>query len=83
MTKCPDTIDRVSTVSAGSLAQAYAACEALARSHYENFPVASMLVPEAMFIRYIPAAFIFIRSCRAASSGSNVHVIRRMPWAMA
>jgi squalene synthase HpnC len=30
------------------LARAYAACEALARSHYENFPVASRLLPGAM-----------------------------------
>ncbi len=30
------------------LARAYAACEALARSHYENFPVASRLLPEPM-----------------------------------
>ncbi len=31
-----------------SLARAYAACEALAREHYENFPVASWLLPRAM-----------------------------------
>jgi squalene synthase HpnC len=30
------------------LARAYAACEALARSHYENFPVASRLLPPPM-----------------------------------
>jgi phytoene synthase len=30
------------------LARAYDACEALARSHYENFPVASRLLPSAM-----------------------------------
>ena len=30
------------------LAVAYAACERLARSHYENFPVASRLLPAAM-----------------------------------
>jgi hydroxysqualene synthase len=36
----------VSTSS--ELARAYAACEALARSHYENFPVASRLLPRAM-----------------------------------
>ena len=30
------------------LARAYAACESLARSHYENFPVASRLLPPAM-----------------------------------
>jgi phytoene synthase len=29
-------------------ARAYAACESLARSHYENFPVASRLLPPAM-----------------------------------
>jgi squalene synthase HpnC len=31
-----------------ALARAYAACEALARAHYENFPVASRLLPAAM-----------------------------------
>src|SRR5262250_3255738 len=30
------------------LASAYAACEAMARAHYENFPVASRLLPAAM-----------------------------------
>jgi phytoene synthase len=30
------------------LDQAYAACEQLAREHYENFPVASILLPRAM-----------------------------------
>jgi phytoene synthase len=30
------------------LGQAYAACEKLARSHYENFPVASRLLPAVM-----------------------------------
>ena len=30
------------------LARAYQACEALARSHYENFPVASRLLPREM-----------------------------------
>jgi len=30
------------------LARAYAACEAFARAHYENFPVASWLLPRAM-----------------------------------
>lgn len=30
------------------LPRAYAACEALARSHYENFPVASCLLPSGM-----------------------------------
>src|SRR4029077_10627500 len=30
------------------LSRAYAECEALARSHYENFPVASWLLPRPM-----------------------------------
>ena len=54
------TIDRVSTVSAGPLARAYAACEALARSHYENFPVASMLLPKAMR-PHVAAVYAFAR----------------------
>ena len=51
---------RVSTVAAEPLAQAYAACEALARSHYENFPVASMLLPRAMR-PHIAAVYAFAR----------------------
>ncbi len=51
---------RVSTVSSGTLAQAYAACEALARSHYENFPVASILLPKAMR-PHIAAVYAFAR----------------------
>ena len=30
------------------LSRAYAACEAMARAHYENFPVASRLLPRPM-----------------------------------
>ena len=45
---------------AGSLAQAYAACEALARSHYENFPVASMLLPKGMR-PHVAAVYAFAR----------------------
>src|SRR5579872_991477 len=50
----------VSTVAAGPLAEAYAACDALARSHYENFPVASMLLPRAMR-PHIAAVYAFAR----------------------
>src|SRR6266704_1805782 len=39
---------------------AYAACEALARSHYENFPVASLLLPAAMR-PHIAAVYAFAR----------------------
>jgi len=40
--------------------RAYAACEALARSHYENFPVASRLLPAAMRA-HIAAVYAFAR----------------------
>jgi squalene synthase HpnC len=40
--------------------RAYAACEALARSHYENFPVASLLLPAAMR-PHIAAVYAFAR----------------------
>jgi squalene synthase HpnC len=40
--------------------RAYQACEALARSHYENFPVASRLLPPAMR-SHIVAVYAFAR----------------------
>lgn len=40
---------------------AYASCERAARAHYENFPVASMLVPRAMR-RHISAVYAFARA---------------------
>src|SRR5207244_1669164 len=40
--------------------RAYAACEALARSHYENFPVASRLLPAAMR-PHVAALYAFAR----------------------
>jgi squalene synthase HpnC len=40
---------------------AYRACEALARSHYENFPVASHLLPRAMR-PHIAAVYAFARA---------------------
>jgi hydroxysqualene synthase len=42
-------VTTVATVqSSPSLGPAYAACAKLARAHYENFPVASVLLPKAM-----------------------------------
>jgi hydroxysqualene synthase len=43
------------------LAQAYAACEAMARSHYENFPVASALLPRPMR-PHVAAVYAFART---------------------
>jgi hydroxysqualene synthase len=42
------------------LQRAYAACEATARSHYENFPVASRLLPRAMR-PHVAAVYAFAR----------------------
>jgi len=42
------------------IARAYAACEALARSHYENFPVASWLLPAPMR-PHVAAVYAFAR----------------------
>jgi phytoene synthase len=42
------------------IARAYAACEALARSHYENFPVASRLLPAPMR-PHVAALYAFAR----------------------
>ena len=45
---------------ASPLAEAYAACDRLARSHYENFPVASHLLPAAMR-PHVAALYAFAR----------------------
>jgi hydroxysqualene synthase len=47
-------------LSAESLRQAYATCEALAKSHYENFPVASLLLPAPMR-PHVAAVYAFAR----------------------
>src|ERR1700682_2127209 len=44
----------------GQVARAYAVCEALARSHYENFPVASRLLPRPMR-PHVAAVYAFAR----------------------
>jgi len=47
--------------SAGTLAAAYAACERDASSHYENFPVASLLLPRSMR-PHVAAVYAFARA---------------------
>ena len=46
--------------SSSALADAYAYCERLARSHYENFPVASRLLPARMR-PHVAAVYAFAR----------------------
>lgn len=47
--------------TAPALASAYAACERIARAHYENFPVASRLLPRRMR-PYVAAVYAFART---------------------
>ena len=49
------------STSAGELRRAYAHCEALAKSHYENFPVASRLMPAALR-PHVAAVYAFART---------------------
>jgi phytoene synthase len=64
--------------SAGApLERAYAACEALARSHYENFPVASRLLPAPMR-PHVAAVYAFARVADdIADEGSAAPADRR------
>ena len=58
------------------LASAYAACEQLARAHYENFPVASRLLPAAMR-PHIAAVYAFARMADdIADEGSAPAAVR-------
>ena len=45
----------------GALAASYAACERLARTHYENFPIASRLLPKPLR-PHVAAVYAFARS---------------------
>lgn len=49
------------STSAGALAAAYEACEQDASSHYENFPVASLLLPRRMR-PHVAAVYAFARA---------------------
>jgi phytoene synthase len=49
-----------SAAASASLVEAYAACERLASGHYENFPVASRLLPRAMR-PHVAALYAFAR----------------------
>jgi squalene synthase HpnC len=52
---------RESGPDAATLASAYAACARLAREHYENFPVASLLLPAALR-PHVAAVYAFART---------------------
>ena len=60
-----------------TLARAYAACEALAASHYENFPVASKLLPAHMR-PHVAAVYAFARVADdMADEGADPPAVRQ------
>ena len=65
------------------LARAYAACEAMAASHYENFPVASKLLPAAMR-PHVAAVYAFARVADDMADEGNdppdVRLARLRAW---
>src|SRR3954451_7619359 len=58
------------------LARAYAACARLARSHYENFPVASRLLPAAMR-PHVAAVYAYARLADDIADEGDVDQARR------
>jgi hydroxysqualene synthase len=63
--------------ASGPLATAYAACQALAQSHYENFPVASRLLPASMR-PHVAAVYAFARVADdIADEGGDAAPVRR------
>ena len=59
------------------LARAYAACEALARSHYENFPVASRLLPAPMR-PHVAAVYAYARIADDIADEGSAPAAERM-----
>lgn len=59
------------------LARAYAACEALARTHYENFPVASRLLPRPMR-PHVAAVYAFARIADDIADEGNAAPAERL-----
>jgi phytoene synthase len=61
----------------GTLREAYAHCEALAKSHYENFPVASRLLP-AKLRPHVAAIYAFARTADDFADEPGYHTGERM-----
>ena len=62
---------------AGSLRSAYAHCEQLAKSHYENFPVASRLLP-AKLRPHVAAIYAFARTADDFADEPGYHTGERL-----
>ena len=65
VTDCPETLRR-----------AYRACEAMARSHYENFPVASRLLPSHMR-PHVAAVYAFARAADDVADEGTASAVSR------
>ena len=59
------------------LARAYAACEAMARAHYENFPVASRLLPAAMR-PHVAAVYAYARTADDLADEGSAPAVERL-----
>lgn len=65
--------------AAGDLEQAYAAARRLARAHYENFPVASTLLPRAMR-PHVAALYAFARTADDFADEGSFDPEQRLRW---
>jgi squalene synthase HpnC len=63
--------------SSPHLLEAYAACARLAREHYENFPVASLLLPRAMR-PHVAAVYAFARAADDFADEGTLSVEERL-----
>jgi hydroxysqualene synthase len=61
------------------LRDAYAACQALAASHYENFPVASRLLPAALR-PHVAAVYAFARTADDVADEPGREQDERLQW---
>jgi len=67
------------TVFDESIDEAYAACEALTRRHYENFPIASVLLPGAVR-RHMYALYAFARGVDDLGDEAPGNRLLRLGW---
>ena len=61
----------------GSLSEAYATCERVARGHYENFPVASLLMPRRVR-PHVAAVYAFARTADDFADEGDLAVPERL-----
>jgi len=61
----------------GTLAEAYDACERAVQAHYENFPVASLLLPAGMR-RHVAALYAFARAADDFADEGNLPAAERL-----